>query len=108
MAPPADADASSGGSSSIGRRSASAPRERVPTALWRPASGRKLGAAASSFSIPPNMPCPVHEAKFHGKQAAAVKPFRPASGSRSRLSMWSPNPYAVDSRPAPSIDFTIT
>jgi hypothetical protein len=46
--------------------------------------------------------------QYHAKEHAAVKPFRPVSGSKARLSMWSPNPYTTDPRPAPNIDFTIT
>jgi hypothetical protein len=46
--------------------------------------------------------------QYHAKEHAAVKPFRPVSGSKARLSMWSPNPYTTDPRPAPDIDFTIT
>eukprot|EP00775_Hariotina_reticulata_P007028 gene7028-7242_t len=53
------------------------------------------------------VPDPVIEAKFHAKEQAAVKPFRPVSSSKARLSMWSPNPYATAARPAPDIDFTI-
>ncbi|KAF6264542.1 flagellar associated protein [Scenedesmus sp. NREL 46B-D3] len=53
-------------------------------------------------------PVSVKEAKYHAKEHAAVKPFRPVSGSKARLSMWSPNPYTTAARPAPDIDFTIT
>lgn len=172
-------------SSSGQQRSTSAARERPHTAVWRPSSGRKVGAAASSFGIPDYVPDPVREAKvrsslyfaaelthsgslanaqwvcerrgglhtqqallhlqvrslkccldrtyfaptylciyqhaaclsllwlcvcvqYHAKEHAAVKPFRPASGAKARLSMRDVNPYVVDARPAPSIDFTIT
>lgn len=57
--------ASSGGrsGSSSPQRSMSAPRERPHVPVWRPASGKKLGAAASSFGIPEYVPDPVREAK---------------------------------------------
>jgi hypothetical protein len=56
-----------GGASSSGRastqRSMSASLERPHAPVWRPSSGRKLGAAASAFGLPEYVPDPVREAK---------------------------------------------
>ncbi|WIA28521.1 hypothetical protein OEZ86_011064 [Tetradesmus obliquus] len=114
--PPGRSSSSSGAagsSSSNGRvRASSAPRERQrpQSGPWRPSSPPKQGAAFCVIShVGRNyVPDPVKEAKYHAKEHAAVKPFRPVSGSKARLSMWSPNPYTTDPRPAPDIDFTIT
>jgi hypothetical protein len=65
------------------QRSSSATREQRPHApVWRPASGRKLGAAASSFGLPEYVPDPVREAKVsrqlslhQQQQVAADAPY---------------------------------
>jgi hypothetical protein len=60
--PQSTANGSRSGSSSP-QRSMSAPRERPHAPVWRPASGKKVGAAASSFGIPEYVPDPVLEVK---------------------------------------------
>ncbi|KAF8072579.1 hypothetical protein HT031_000239 [Scenedesmus sp. PABB004] len=94
------------GGTAGGRRAASAPRERAGPAPWRPSSPPKRGApTCAPYAYVPD---PVREAKFQaGRGGGAARPFRPASGSKARLSMWAPNPYATDPRPPPDIDFTI-
>eukprot|EP00877_Chromochloris_zofingiensis_P014976 jgi/Chrzof1/9732/Cz04g13230.t1 len=108
--PPITAPETSKPRQSVSAGSASSSsKDRPNTPAWRPSSPPKKGAAYCILSTVgrDHVPDPVREAQHHANTKASSAAFRPVSGSRARLSMWSPNPYSTDPRPAPDIDFTL-